>query len=330
MIKKYSSSILVFMTVVFLFSCGMASNSVRRQVGGADHGDGNDIGGSKDLVAPANFKIVNNGTGTETFLTLEWDSVPHATLYRVYRAVYPTRSHMAEPAAREFKLLTTVDASSAVGGKLTTQHNIPHLPLRRYAYKVTAANDDGESESTAVLTGYRVPIDQLEALKDIDYTVHFAQTSISNFGAAYKEATIHGRGGGNYFYRSNTSPKSRFQNHNDFEVVLNGDPSMSLNIFTQRVTMNGDINISGLYTGKMTYHSLLGAEGGLTKNGQVTISYNHPTKGTLTRKYNFEEIRQHMKTVAMNPVDKIAAPHKSEWNEADASYTRQMKTGRGN
>ena len=163
-----------------------------------------------------------------------------------------------------------------------------------------------------------------EALQDIDYTIHFAQSKIPRFGAQGVKATVEDRPKtGEYYYASQWNHQaSKFTNYGDFETILNGAPSMKVSLIPQGVYMSGSITVTGLYNATLTYNNLFGVVGGYSKHGGVTVEYKHPTQGTLKKNYSFEEAKKLMKTVASNASEKKTAPSASEWDESSTSYSR--------
>lgn len=329
----------VLFGLVLLFAC-QSPMSYRQSIGNANHDDTSNVGSSGGgsgngsaggsgstetvLVPPQEFFIVNNKTATQAYLTLKWKTVQGAKKYRVYRAVYPTHTYQSNLDSRAYKLLKEVTPYGwGTIDYLTYNYYIPYVPLRRYSFYVTAVNDTGESNFAGPVVGYRMPMDEKEALQDMDYTIHFAQSAINNFGAQGLQADVQGRGSGTYHYASKWNYQaSRFTNYADFETVLNGAPGMKVSLIPQGVYMNGTITASGLYSAKLTYHDLFGVVGGYSTKGSVTIEYDHPTRGTLKRTYSFNEAKNQMKTIASTASEKQSRPPESEWNEASHFYNR--------
>ncbi len=316
--------------VILLIAC-QSPMSYRQSIGKANFDDMSNVGSSGSgsdhlgsaLSAPEEFQIINNKTATETYLVLTWKKVDGAKKYRVYRAVYPTHTYQSNLDTRAYKLLQEVIPAWDSKEYLTFDYHIPHIPLRRYSFYVTAVNDTGESNFAGPVVGYRMPTDEKEALQDMDYTIHFAQTAIKNFGNQGLQADVQGRGSGTYHYASKWNYQaSRFTNYADFETVLNGALRMKVSLIPQGVYMNGVITASGLYSARLTYHDLFGVVGGYSKSGSVTIEYDHPTRGTLKRTYSFNDAKNLMKTIASTAAEKHSRPPESEWNEASASYNR--------
>lgn len=160
----------------------------------------------------------------------------------------------------------------------------------------------------------------------MNYTVHFAQSAIPKFGEMGLKETIVGRGSGTYNYASEiTNIKSQFSSYADFETILNGAPGMKVSLVPAGVYMKGSIIVTSLYNAKLTNHNLFGIVGGYSTKGSVTIEYQHPTRGTLTATYNFDQARSLMKTVAGNSSEKQPRPPASEWDESSPGYTRAAK-----
>ncbi len=330
-ILKRSFLIKIFLVmVIFTFvSCPAPTTRSSAQVGDADHSGGQESVGSNDkLFPPDSLMVVNNGTGSEKYLELQWSTVPGATMYTIYRAVYPTHAHPnGSLMDKAYKKLVEIPAQAFLASTMTYCDEIPRLPLRRYSYVITARNENGETAFSNPVDGYRVPIDQEEALLDIDYTIHFVQSSTPGFGQAFKEAKVQDRPKtGTYHYSSKIGNiKSHFYNYGDFETILatSGDFNMQQEGLGSK--MNGPINVSGLYNATLTYHNFVGALKGLSRSGTITITYEHPQKGRLFKEYSFEEARRLMKTVAYDEGEKQPRPPASEWDEADPSYTRRAQ-----
>ncbi len=125
---------------------------------------------------------------------------------------------------------------------------MPSVPLRRYAYRVTSVNEEGESVFSKTVEGYyRMPMDEKEVLKDMDYTIHFAQSSIPHFGQMGLKVIVPGRASGIYYYASEmTNITSQFENYADFETVLNGNPKITVTLNPMGTRMNGNITAWGL------------------------------------------------------------------------------------
>ena len=312
--------------VIFFGSCGKATLHQSANVTQSENNDNLPVQVVYDkMTAPQNVSVLNNKTGTEKYLTLQWTPVAGAQSYRIYYAVYPTYQYKSGSlAAKDYKLLVEIPART--GTLMIWNHDIPQIPLRRYSYRITSVNDREESALSLAADGWRIPIDEEEALRDIDYNIHFAQTAVPNFGRQGQEAVIQGRASGGYFYASKMSKiMSRFENYADFETILNGNPSMKISLFPLGVRMKGDIDVSGLYKAVMTYDDLFCVVGGYTRKGKIKIAYYHPSKGILQKGYSYDQIRNLMKTVAYDANEVKPRPPVGEWDESDLEYTHTMR-----
>ncbi len=327
---KRSFLISISLLMIFAFiSCAVPTRRSSAGVGDADHSDSQGEVGSNDKLVPPKLFVLNNNTFQDKYLTLQWDSVPDADAYVIYRAVYPTHAHASGSLeAKAYKRHIEIPADR-LASTMSYHDPIPHLPLRRYSYVITAVNGNGESSFSGFVDGYRVPVDAQEALLDIDYTMHFVQSGIPNFGKQGLEVTVTDRANaGTYHYASKmTKIKSEFSNYGDFETILtNGrDFSMKINWSPLGTRMNGTIHAKGLYNATVTYKDLVGVEGGFTRSGEIIITYYLPSGAKEERKYSYEEARKLLKTVAHNAAELHPRPPKSEWDESDPGYTRAAR-----
>lgn len=326
MFFRYRRQIFYFVLLLFVemsfISCVVPTMQSGIGIGNTDFSDtSSNVGSNPTLSAPKNLEILNNKTATETFLTLSWDSVSQAGGYVIYRAVYPTlvQTQLEEKAFKFFTVLKGTHNTSY-------QYQIPHVPFRRYAFRVTAINGEGESYFSQSVDGWRLPISEEEALKDIDYTIHFAQSQVKGFGSSGKNVNLKGRGGGTYLYSTPIIGKlqSKFSSYADFETVIDGDPQMQITFSPLGMKMNGSLNISGLYTATLTYIDLQGVEGGLTKGGQIKITYHSP-QGIKEKTYSYQQAKTFMRSVAETEAEKSPSPPSSEWDESDPGFTRAAR-----
>ena len=297
----------------------------RVNVGNADHSaEIAQVGTNLLLPAPAGVQLENNATAEQKYLMLRWNFVPGATGYRVYRAVYPAHTYTSGLPDQAFKRLIELHAEDFLHKDMMEFRNdLPSVPLRRYAYRVTSVNEEGESVFSETVEGYRMPVDEKEALEDMDYTIHFAQSSIPGFGKMGLKVIVPGRASGTYYYASEmTNIRSQFENYADFETILNGNPRMTVSLNPMGTRMNGNITASGLYHATMTYNNLIGVLGGLTKGGSISITYLHPVRGSLSSTYNYQEAKTFMKSVITEDREAQGHPPASEWDEADPGYIR--------
>lgn len=243
------------------------------------------LGKIQKIGQPENFRILNNKTSTERTLTMEWDAVPNAEQYNIYRA---TLKHAGASVDRltlsDYKKVATVN-------DVGYQAPLNTVPLRRYVYRVVAV-DGGGAEGVGSLSdiAYRLPVDIDEFLLDVDFTIIHAQTQIRGFGDNGSSGNISGRNKGMYYYNASMSgARSQWDNYISFEVQLTGNPSMSISISPMAAAMTGPVNISGLYSGTVTYNGFLGAPGGYAIGGGLTAVYNHPVHGRLQKTYSYTD-----------------------------------------
>lgn len=317
--------LVVFLLIeTILISCVVPTVQSGIGIGDADFGDTSaNVGSNPHLSAPQNLTVLNNKTTKDTFLELKWDPVDKAGGYAVYRAVYPTsvQTHLED---KNFKFFAVVKGSQTTSYK----YEIPGIPLRRYVFRVTALNKDGESHFSQSADGWRLPVDAEEALRDIDYTIHFAQSQVKGFGSAGKKVTLKGRGSGVYVYNTPIFGRlqSSFSSYADFETVLNGSPQMQVTTSPLGMKMNGDIQVTGLYNATLTYIDLQGVTGGLTKGGKIKISYQNPNLSKPDEKeYTYQQAKSLMRSVAETEAEKAPAPPRSEWDESSPSFTRAIR-----
>lgn len=329
MFKRCFLRYISLFTIFVFISCEIPTRRSSAVVGDVDHSGSQGGVGTNDKLVPPQIFVLNNKTSQDKYLTLQWASVPNADTYVIYRAVYPTHAHASGSLeSKAYKKHIEIPADPLTS---TMFYNdpIPNLPLRRYSYVITAVNNNGESDFSSFVDGYRVPVDEEEALLDIDYTMHFVQSSIPNFGKQGLEVTVTDRANaGTYHYVSKaTKIKSEFSNYGDFETILtNGQGfSMKINWSPLGTKMNGPIHAKGLYDATVTYENLVGVEGGYTRSGNIIITYQHPEKGVLTRKYSYDQARSLLKTVAHDASEVYPHPPKSEWDESDPGYTRAAR-----
>lgn len=243
------------------------------------------FGKIQKIGQPKNLRILNNRTSMERTLTLEWNPVPNAEQYNIYRATLKHAGASKDRlTAKDYKKVATVN-------DVGYQAPLNTVPLRRYVYRVVAV-DGGGAEGVGALSdiAYRLPVDIDEFLLDVDFTIIHAQTQIRGFGDNGSSGNISGRYRGRYNYAASfSSSRSQWDNYMSFEVQLNGNPSMSISISPVGATMNGTLNISGLYSGTVTYNRFFGAPGGYAIGGGLTAVYNHPVRGRLQKTYSYSD-----------------------------------------
>lgn len=242
------------------------------------------------MVAPQNFKVRNNAAilPEGSSVVLSWDKIESARQYRVYRATLKHRfAEIENLKPTDYKLVASPSSANY-------QDPMSSYPLRRYVYKVVGVdfeNAEGEAvytsdvADTADKTVYRLPRDTMEFMKDIDKTIVEAQTRISGFGNMGSSGSPSGRAGGQYIYSAGTSAVNNWANFTSFEITMSGATSFSINMGNMTATQSGTVNISGLYSGSITYNSLVGALGGYTTGGTITVRYNG-----VTKTYDFTEL----------------------------------------
>lgn len=326
-IRRIPFSVEILIAAFFLTSCKGAAlfQSADAQPESVYYNIPEEIS-DKKLMPPEDLRVVNHKTGTQKYLTLKWSAVSGAKAYRIYYAVYPTYQYRSgKLPLKNYELLVELPADPNKNF-MVWNHHIPAVPLRRYSYCVASVNDWETSEFSPAVDGWRFPTDEKEALLDIDYNIHFAQTAIPDFGKQGRESIVSGRASGNYYYASKmTKVMSKFENYADFETILNGDPTIKINFFPLGVRMNGDINVSGLYKAVVTYNDLICVPGGYTRKGKIKITYHHPEKGILQKEYDYDQIRSMLKTVAYNADEVRPRPPAAEWDESAPEYMQRMR-----
>ncbi|MGL5722773.1 MAG: hypothetical protein ACRCY4_10275 [Brevinema sp.] len=230
-------------------------------------------GAISKIQAPGNVQIVNNRTANDQFLRLSWDSVPNAQSYRIYRATLMHRyAKVSDLRNSDFRYIADVGSRAYID-------SLVRLPIRRYQYKIVAIDlDDDEGAATLSEEAYRLPVSVREFLQDVDQTIIEAQTRIASFGNNGSSGTPWARATGQYFFAAGLTARSEWINYTSFEVSLAGNPSFSVNISTMTASQTGTVNVSGLYTGSVTYNALVGAMGGYTTGGSITARYKGLTE----------------------------------------------------
>lgn len=225
-------------------------------------------GAISKIQAPANVQILNNHTSTEQFLRLSWDSVPLAQGYRIYRATLMHRfAKISDLRNSDFRHIADVGSRAYID-------SLVKLPLRRYQYRIVAIDPDNEEGAPSLSPeAYRLPISVREFLQDVDQTIIEAQTRIASFGNNGSSGSPMARATGQYFFTAGTTARSEWVNYTSFEVSLSGNPSFSIQISSMTALQTGTVNITGLYSGSVTYNALAGALGGYTTGGSITARY---------------------------------------------------------
>ncbi|MGL4561929.1 MAG: hypothetical protein ACRCV0_06560 [Brevinema sp.] len=265
---------------------------------------------AQKMPTPSNFKILNNKTDSEKFLSLSWDSVEGAEKYRIYRATYKHRFESRDDAEQRFTLLTELDSYVKFYRDPLTK-----FPLRRYLYKMVAVDPSGkESEPTDIIEAYRYPNDINEFIRDVDYNIYFTQVQIDRFGWMGLESKVNGRGGGYYDYASKMdSIRNNWRQLTQFEITLHGDTKMGIILTPMGSSMNGPIDVSGLYTGAIEYIGLQALDGGTVANGSIKASYNHPSQGTLTTTRTVSELNALMITIRVGDDPPYVKPNPDDY-----------------
>lgn len=262
------------------------------------------------MIAPKNLSVPNNQAAT-TNLIITWNSVPYAEKYRIYRATLMHRNAVVgELKNRNYHLIAEVT-------KNTYSDPLTSLPIRRYVYKITALDADGKEGNPAYTkdfvssedkTVYRLPVDVTEFLKDVDTTIIEAQSRIPKFGGTGSKGNPKGRAFGSYNYSAGIPPKSEWLNYTSFEITLNGSPKFKIDVIDFTASQTGEVKISGLFTGTVSYNALKGAIGGFTTGGSITATYNHPTLGVQRRTYEASEAALLLKSVRGTNQEAIVYP----------------------
>ncbi len=240
------------------------------------------------IAAPENVRLNGNRTATKV-MTLLWDEVDGAKEYKVYQA---TLAHMGASADKlkdsDYNLIATT---------ASTVHTINYTtyPIRRHVYRVVAVDrDDVQGPVTDSEVVLRYPVDTDDFLKDVDFTIQESQQKIRNFGWAGVIDTSNGLYAGKYSYSSSTlgSKYSTWENYTSFEISVTGSPGLTVNMSEMSAKLSGDNNVTGYElgnVGKLTYNDLDSLDGGYAFAGGLTVTYYHPTAGTLTKYYNYVE-----------------------------------------
>jgi len=265
----------------------------------------------KKIAAPENLKILNNKAATQ-IVTLRWDNVPNARKYVIYRA---TLKHMGVLDSVQLKNHMFKEIAEVQNNAY--QATLTSFPLRRYIYQIKAI-DGGDAAGLAKTseTVWRVPVSVEEFLKDVDFSIIHAQKQVNNFGYNGSSGTVQGRHKGSYEYKAGISgSKSSWFGYVGFEVQLEGQPSLQISLSPMGAKMDGDVHISGLYSGKVTYNNLLGLDGGYTGGGSITAHYNHPSKGTQTKTWTYTEAGAILQSVILKSESKPSTPQFEEGYE---------------
>ncbi|MGL4388864.1 MAG: fibronectin type III domain-containing protein [Brevinema sp.] len=254
------------------------------------------IGIAQKTPTPANFKIINNKTDSEKFLSMSWDTTEGIKKYRIYRSIFMHRFENRVDVEKRFKLLTELESHTKF-----YRDSLTKFPLRRYLYKMVAVNEAGEeSESTPIIEAYRYPNDINEFIRDVDYTIYFTQVQINNFGSMGLEQKVNGRGSGHYDYASKINAiRNNWRQLTQFEISVNGDTKMGIITSPLGSSMNGPLDVTGLYKGVIEYIGLQALDGGTVANGSIKAVYHHPTLGTLTTTRTVSQINSLMITIRM-------------------------------
>lgn len=236
--------------------------------------------------------IVNNKTASERALTFSWAGSRAAAKYKVYRAV------LTHGAALVSSLSDADYKPVGETPNYSYRDTLSAAPIRRYHYKIVLVDNDGNeypavaADSTGSEVAYRLPVDIDEFMLDTDFNIIEAQMRIANFGNNGSSSQPKGRWQGWYDYNAAASgAKSLWKDFSSFETILNSQANhkMTISLSPLGAKQNGDVVVSGLYTGLITYINLVGADGGWSVGGSVKGTYNHPTLGTLTKTYSYTD-----------------------------------------
>lgn len=255
-------------------------------------------GSIQKMSPPKELKILGNKTPTRS-MTMVWKAIPNVQEYRIYRATLKHKdSDPGKLTSKDFVYVGKADNT------LNPSYSIVFntYPIRRHIFTVMAVNKVGEisAPATSELV-WRLPVDVLDFAKDVDFTIIQAQLQIPGFGNNGSSATVHGRGSGNYVYAAGiVGSKNNWNDYNSFETLLKGSPSITIDPLNMSAKMNGPMDISGLYTGRITYNDLNAYDGGKVFAGSMTVEYNHPTKGKLTETWPYNVAGGNLLSVVLN------------------------------
>ena len=237
----------------------------------------------KKIGAPQDIRVINNKTATKS-MTIAWTRVDGARSYNIYRAILDHRnSDPNKLNENHFKYL-----GSSQNASYTLTFNT--YPIRRYVYMVKAVDGGGAMgvfSKTDVV--WRYPIDLEDFAKDVDLTIIEAQTQIKNFGGFGSSAVIKGRAQRDYDYAAGFSSRNNWRAYSSFEVIINGHPEVKVDVATMGGALWGSMDVTGLYTGKVTYKGLNAKAGGFVFAGAMLFEYNHPEKGVLKEEWQYSK-----------------------------------------
>ncbi|MGL5722262.1 MAG: hypothetical protein ACRCY4_07680 [Brevinema sp.] len=251
----------------------------------------------KAVLIVGNIDVSGHQKATDT-LKLEWPSVKDAESYIVSVATLSHRNANITNFKRgDFQYLETT--------KRRHFSYSPKIPIRRYVFLVEALDGKGLfiTNFTSRIS-YRYPKNVREFLMDVDFTIAHAQRQVPNFGLAGSKRKITGRAQGVYDYAADLLNSRNFwDKYSSFEVVLDGDPKISIIPFPIGAEMTGSVKVSGLYEGEVIYNKLQAQSGGLTVGGTVTARYKHPEKNLIEETYKFDEASTFLRSIVRSTRD---------------------------
>ncbi|MGL5254638.1 MAG: hypothetical protein ACRC9L_06580 [Brevinema sp.] len=254
-------------------------------------------GEHSSLAIQNDIEVSGHKKPTDT-LKLQWPSVKDAKIYVVSVATLSHKNISVTNIKRD-------DFHNVGSSKNTHFSYSAKIPIRRYVFLVEALDSKGLliTNYTSQIS-YRYPKNIREFLMDVDFTIAHAQRQITNFGLAGSKQKVKGRAHGLYDYAADLlNSRNLWDQYSSFEVVLNGNPKISIVPFPIGAEMTGSVEVSGLYEGEIIYNKLQAKSGGLTVGGSITARYRHPDKGLIEESYNFDEASVFLRSIVKNYKD---------------------------
>ncbi|MGL5955946.1 MAG: hypothetical protein ACRC0X_04995 [Brevinema sp.] len=230
----------------------------------------------RKLIAPQNLRVIGNQTRTKS-ITLTWDAVPGAREYRIYQATLKHRNTNPNTIRPEHFTYLGKAQNPAFNLSFGSLEKLPLYPIRRHQYIVKAVNTENiEYLGTTSETVWRLPVDATDFAKDVDLTIIQAQTQIANFGQVNSKGKINGRASGYYDYASPLfgTKKNIWANYSSYEVIIDRAQQIIVDVANTSAKLRGDLDVKGLYNGKITYNDLNSKPGGIAIGGGLTLYYN--------------------------------------------------------